>query len=306
MKFIRIISLTLTLCLDGFGQSTEQSSPHFLLLPDGLQFAPLRANIQEPRIGVFKFLDAGLMKVDIGNSIDVLGLALPSSQGVTCTVGIDFMAYALATNARGLRLQIDALDGFFGGNLTISKRLEPVVSETHFSGNVYQARLRILHQSAHMVDGHYVENTNPHGPQDSWIDGRVPVPFTRDFGELVVSHTLTPGGGAIRYYGGISYATLVRPDVIQRSAYLGGFEIYKSLGSIKMKETNLFFSYNINMTGTPAYSATHQLQVGYKLGSWDRKGPAIYLAYYTGRHMFAEYFDEQISTIGAGFTVDWD
>ena len=304
MKFIRIISLSLTLCLYAYGQTTERSSPQFFFLPDGLQFAPLKANIQEPRIGVFKFLDAGLMKVDIGNSIDVLGLAFP--QGVTCTLGIDFMAYALATNAHGLRLQIDALDGFFGGNLTISKRLEPAASETEFSRNVYLARLRILHQSAHMVDGHYVENANSHNPGDSWIDGRVPIPFTRDFGELVVSHTFAPGGGAVRYYAGISYATLVRPDAIQRFAYLGGFEIYKSLGSITAKETNLFFSYNITITGTPAYSGTHQVQVGYKLGSWDGKGPAIYLAYYTGRHMFAEYFDEQISTIGAGFTVDWD
>src|ERR1700690_1255160 len=50
-----------------------QSSAQFDFLPSGMNVAPLRTNTQEPRVGVFKFLDASEMKVDIGNSIDLFG-----------------------------------------------------------------------------------------------------------------------------------------------------------------------------------------------------------------------------------------
>ena len=86
------------------GQSAVNAQ--FVFLPPGLHFAPLRANVKEPRIGVFKFLDAGEMRVDIGNSVDLFGYEIPSA-AVKLTAGIDFTAYAYTTGAQGLRLQID-------------------------------------------------------------------------------------------------------------------------------------------------------------------------------------------------------
>jgi hypothetical protein len=267
------------------------SVSQFTFLPPGVHFAPLKANIQEPRIGVFKFLDAGEMKVDIGNSIDVFGYQIPEDS-VTITAGIDFMAYAYTTGAQGLRLQIDAIDGFFGGNLT--------TSIGSYENRVY-ARLRLLHQSAHFVDGHYLQRTQ------TWLNNRPPIPFTRDFGELVIVHAVTMSSAVVRYYGGISYATLVRPSAVQRFSYLSGAEIYsdKLFGALFSHPVNLFAAYNLTITGTPVYAASHNAQAGIKFGQWYGKGPVMYLAFYNGRHMFAEYFDQHLTTIGLGFTVDF-
>jgi len=270
---------------------TYRSSAQFDFLPSGLNVAPLRTNTQEPRVGVFKFLDQSDMKVDIGNSIDIFGYDLPASD-TKITAGIDFMAYALTTGAQGLRLQIDAVDGFFGGNLSCSKL---------FDNQTLQIRLRILHHSAHFVDGHYLISTQ------QWIDNKEPIPFTQDFGELVIAHIVHPEFGLVRYYGGFSYATLVRPDVIQRESYLAGTEIVADhlIGKIAGQSTNLYLSYTVTLIGTPVYQATHNIQLGVKCGSWFGKGPSIYVGYYAGRNMFGEYFNQNISTIGAGFTVDF-
>jgi hypothetical protein len=287
----RVLINCLLLLLVNLGSSgKENPSTGFVFLPEGHLFAPLRANIEEPRIGVLKFLDAAEMKVDIGNAIDVFGL---NYETFKLTAGIDFMAYAFTTGAQGLRLQIDALDGFFGGDLSgilfLSKEEQ------------LQIRMRILHLSAHMVDGHYLPASN------SWIDNRAPIPFTRDFGELTIAHVLTPSFGILRYYGGLSYATLVRPAAIRRFAFLAGYEIVcdRLFGTVADKPTNIYFAHHIGVMGIPAYTTTNTIQAGVKFGRWFERGPSFYIEYYAGMHMFSEYFNERLRTIGLGFTVDF-
>ena len=77
------------------------------------------------------------------------------------------------------------------------------------------------------------------------------------------------------------------------------------IGKISNQPTNLYLSYTVTLTGTPVYQATHNLQLGIKFGTWFGKGPSFYLGYYVGRNMFGEYFNENISTIGTGFIVDF-
>ncbi len=307
-SLILCLSITLTLLnkLDGqqfpkseglhFGEGWSKTpsgipTTQIIFLPEGINFPSLRSNITEPRIGIFKFLDTGEMKIDIGNTIDILVFQIPD-HGIKISVGIDFFAYAFTTSGQGLRLQIDAIDGFFGGNLSLCKEAEQ---------NKIQARLRILHHSAHFVDGHYNFNT------DTWLDNRKPIPFTKDFGELVLSHVVSRPFGNFRYYGGFSYATLVRPPVLKRFDCLGGVEVYfdNIIDSILNQPTNIYLTYNLSIIGVPKYIGSNQIQIGLKFGKWYSKGPSIYMAYYTGNHMFGEYYDERLQTVGLGFTVDF-
>lgn len=291
MKILPFLLLISAISTSTSAQIAHQPRSQFIFLPERLNFAPLRANIQEPRIGVFKFLDAGEMKVDIGNTIDIFGFHIPDN-GIKISAGIDFFAYAFTTGAQGLRLQIDAIDGFFGGNLSFSKETEH---------SKIQARFRILHHSAHLVDGHYNLSTN------TWLDNREPIPFTKDFGELVIAHVVSKPVGNLRYYGGISYATLVHPSDLKRIEYLGGVEVYfpHIIDSVFNNPTNVYIACNLSVSGIPKYIGSKQIQVGLKFGKWYSKGPSIYVAYYTGNHMFGEYFDKRLQTVGLGFTVDF-
>ena len=284
----------LTLMVIHFAEAqTNQpaASTGFEFLPEGLDFAPLKANAQEARVGVLKYFSTSNLKVDIGNTIDVFGWR-NSNDAMRFTLGIDFMAYAFVTGSQGLRLQVDAIDGFFGGHLSATKYLED---------SRLQARLRILHLSAHMLDGHYELATK------RWIDDREPIPFTKDFGELVVAHDVNPDFGVFKYYGGISYATLGRPTQIERFGFLAGFELgtVDIIGSVLDKPTIPFVAVHATLSGNPVYTGNINTQVGVKFGDWDRKGIVLYLAYYNGNNFFSEYFDQRVTIWGTGFTVDF-
>jgi hypothetical protein len=274
------------------GQNEQTSGDvQFEFIPSGLHFSPLKANHQEARVGVFKYFGKSNLKVDVGNSIDLLGLSC-ASMNMRFTAGIDFMAYAYTTGAQGLRLQVDAIDGLFGGNLSFSRQYE---------ASRLQGRLRILHLSAHFVDGHYSIS------QQQWIDNREPIPFTRDFGELTVAHEVFSEKYSLRYYGGSSYATLVRPAELKRLAFLAGLELATNglFGNVWDQPTYVFLANHFNLSGLSQYAGNNNVQVGVKFGRWRGKGIMLYLAYYTGNNFFNEYYYERVSFVGGGFTVDF-
>jgi len=294
MRFNPILFLLIGLWAAPASAQTDSAkapgTQSFIFLPDGYHIASFKAHIDEPRVGLFKSMDASGMKVDVGNSIDLFQFTdlIPTWN---LTAGIDFFAYAFVKSTQGLRLQIDAIDGFFGGNLAGSKPLNP---------GTIEVRLRILHHSAHLVDGHWNNG--------SWMDNMEPIAFTKDYGELVVAHKLTMQQERIRYYIGTSYATLIRPSEIKRIDGLLGFECSTSriLGSFLHHPVTPFVAYNMQLSGMPTYSASHYVQLGIKFGEWEKKGINFFLGYYSGRHMFAEYYNRQLQTFGMGFSVDFE
>lgn len=288
---LRVTSITLLLFCFSIFLSAQSKIDDYEFLPDGIHFLPLKANIQEARIGVYYFTDNSNLKVDVGNSIDLVKFYFPSIKG-QLTVGIEFMAYAWATSTAGNRLQIDALDGFFGGNAAFSKTLE---------NSRFVTRFRIIHNSAHLVDGHYDIS------KGDWMNGDTPIPFTRDFGELTLAHQLYPTWGSFMYYGAISYSTLVRPINLEKWTGFTGFELSsnKIAGSIFRKETNLFIAYQLSLFGNPNYNWDHNIMAGIKFGEWDKKGIVFYLSYYDGHNYFSEYYQKKISKFGIGFQVDF-
>jgi hypothetical protein len=272
-------------------RAQPDSSNQFTFLPPGHSFMPLRAYVQEPRIGLFKFTDDSNMRLDVGNSVDLFQYDIPSSN-LKVTTGIDFMSYSLATGAEGFRLQIDALDGFFGGNIVVAQG---------DSVSRWTSRLRVLHQSAHLVDGDFSYNTS------FWTAPEGQIPYTRNYGELVVAHENNSDGMYFRCYGGVSHAVFVRPADIERNTVLAGFEAAseKIVSPVLSQPSNLYICYLTDLSGVRVYTLSHQLQAGIKLGRWYGKGPSFYFEYYTGLSMFSEYFYEHVRTVGVGFSVDF-
>lgn len=274
------------------GLSYSQTAVKFHFLPEGLNVIPLRASFREARIGVMMYTDNLNLKVDLGNSIDLLAFEFPSRK-MRLTFGMEFMAYALATSYEGNRLQIDALDGFFGGSAALSlgdKTNRDII------------RLRIIHNSAHLADGHYDLKEN------KWINDIKPIPFTRDFGELLIGQQKQINHWHLRYYIVPTYATLVRPVSIKKWSLSGGFEIAneKIIGELFEHKTNIFIALHSFTMGTPSYQLTTNFMTGVKFGQWNSKGVLFYLSYYYGNDIFSEYYYNRISRLGVGFFVDFN
>lgn len=270
---------------------TDETQSGFRFLPGGTTFTPLLAHYQEPRVGVRKETGSSHLKLDIGAMLDVLEYRFPDSSS-SLRLGIDFFTYALATNSEGLRLQVDAVDGFFGGHVVFRSGAFP---------QAFSLRLRLLHLSAHFLDGHYNMNTS------SWKDGREPLPFTRDFGELVGAYESSLDKISFRAYSGFGYATLIRPVEIKRLTMLHGVELWSAniLGPVFAKSCNLFIAYHLTVAGIPTYQGTNNLEVGAKFGEMQGTGIRLYASYYSGLEIYSQYYDVRTENWGLGVAFDF-
>ncbi len=262
---------------------------NFEFLPQSLHFLPIKANNEEARIGVLYYPKNGNLKVDIGNNIDLLAFYFPNSK---LTFSIEFMAYALSTNYEQKRLQIDALDGFFGGNMAFSKSYE--------NGKLI-SRFRIIHNSAHLVDGHFDTDKN------QWMNNDKPIPFTKDFGELLFGYQFLENFGTLRTYSAISYSTLIRPKILEKWNSYFGFEISsnKILDKFLEKDVNIFLATHFSLEGNPKYQLNYNNLLGAKFGTWDEKGIVFYLSYFYGSNPFSEYYSKRVNQFGIGFFIDF-
>ncbi|MCB9250514.1 MAG: hypothetical protein H6613_19225 [Ignavibacteriales bacterium] len=251
----------------------------------------MKANYDEARIGILYYPKNGNLKVDIGNNIDLFAFNFPLSKS-RLTLSIEFMAYALSTSYEQKRLQIDALDGFFGGNVAFSK---------NYNDGKLISRFRIIHNSAHLVDGHYDDQ------KDEWMNNSRPIPFAKDFGELLLGYQFFTNFGNIRTYSAINYSTLIRPSELKKWNGFIGFEIAtnKIISEIFNHETNLFLASQFTLEGNPEHQINYNNLAGIKFGEWNKKGIVFYLSYYYGSHPFSEYYYKRVSQFGIGFNVDF-
>lgn len=267
----------LVLVLYGNAFSQDEPSP-WSFFPDHLAFMPPIANHDEARIGILQQIDSPEMTVAIGNSLDAAQFA---GETDTLRFGVDFFAFALASDYSGYRLKIGAADGFFG------------IHATYHAHSAFRFRFRALHFSAHLVDGRYDEVSN------TWKDGLTPFPFSRNYGELLVSWDLLPGPLAARIYGGGSYAVVMKPSAMSRFSALAGAEV-STTGS-----PHLYAAYNGTLVGVPAYVWSNTVELGVKFGIWSRQGLRVHVTYQNGLDWFGEFYNQRKEFVGVGFTFDF-
>lgn len=258
-------------------------------LPGSPLVGPLIAHHQEPRVGVRKEFGSSRLKLDIGSTLDIWEFRL--AEETRLRVGVEFFTYALTTSAEGLRLQVDAVDGFFGGHFT----LRSGSNERHWA-----ARLRILHLSSHFLDGHYDVNNNV------WKDNRPPLPFTKDFGELIGVYTTDYRSALVTLYSGFAYATLIRPAEIKRFSTVHGIQMHSAniLGPAFGRPANMYVAYHLSLTGIPAYAGSNNVECGVKFGSMNSTGVKLYFSYCSGPELFSQYYNVRREYWGVGFAFD--
>ncbi|MBI2419177.1 MAG: hypothetical protein HYV28_15010 [Ignavibacteriales bacterium] len=261
------------------------------LFPSELNFLPLRGYAAEAKLGILYYTANSNLKVDIGNTMEIIKINTGGTDE-NIKVGIEFMGYAYSTSYKGYRLQISALDGFFGGHVSYKKK------HTRYDTDI---RFRYMHNSAHLVDGSYELDL------EKWKEDKLPIPFTRDFAEIFYAPVFYTEQVTLRPYAGLSWAARIRPGNLKRTMYMAGVECYsgKQIGVLYNSPLFLFGSYYTQLAGLPEYMLSHNLQAGIKFGKWNEKGLNLYLCYYKGNNFYNEYHNQRISRFGVGFTVDF-
>jgi hypothetical protein len=229
------------------------------------------------------------MRLDIGAGIEFLGFVPSSADSIELRAAAEFFAYGLSTSIGGHRLQIDAIDGYFGGSFLLFVPRD---------GWTFAARLRILHLSSHFVDGHDGGVESP--------GSRGPIPFTRDFGELTAAPRFTAGMLEMRPYLGVAYSTLVRPDDLARWGGMAGIEIFHRgfPGSLFERPSALYAAGHCALEGNPDPELTASVEAGIHLGGTEGAAVRFFAGYFAGKDLFHQYYDLTRHYWSLGFAVE--
>lgn len=257
-------------------------------MPAGLTFSPLTGNPIEGRMAVRKLLEGPDLHVEIGNTIDLIRWKYTpggSEEPIrTLSVGATFFTYGYITSMKESRLKVDAIDGFFGGH---------IVYTTKVDNFVWKLRLRLIHQSAHMVDGRFDKYT------ETWVDDKFPISYTRDQAEITSIHQF----GRTRIGGGAGITWLRRPDEV--SPYHLFFTTDRLFRTSASGTVHWYGGYFLRGEDSSGFTLSHSLTAGVKVGKWKGRGIRILLQYYNGLNFFGEYFYSRLEYASVGLSFDF-
>lgn len=251
----------------------------FSFTSDPLLFRPLTANTFEPRVGLIWHSNNNRLRLDIGNSIDLIQYNYESAKQ-QLTIGSDFFTFTQLSGEKNFHFPVNAVDYLFGFNVNYVDSLE---------NSVLSARLRLSHISAHFADGHY------NGTAGMWKEGMNPRVYSREFFDLTVAYEPV---SSLRAYLGLVYLWHVDPTSLSKfNAYLGG-EYHHPLVTI----LHGYAAYQFTVTGL---LPRHEFQAGVKLGTWHGRGTKLFFIYQAGNSIHGEYHDRRDTFSGVGFNIDF-
>lgn len=244
-----------------------------------LLFKPLVANTFEPRVGLVWRTDGNHLRLDIGNSMDLLQYRF-EDPNKCLTIGSDFFTYTMLIGEKNFHFPVTAVDYLFGFNVNYV--------DTAASG-IFSARLRLSHISAHFVDGHF------DGTRGQWKDGLNPRVYSREFFDLALAYQPQHSW---RWYIGVISLYHVDPTTLPKlEGYAGGEYHHLVMNSI-----NTFAAYQWTATGL---RPRHEAELGIKIGNWFSRGVRLYYMYYYGNSIHGEYYDQKDEYSGISFTVEF-
>lgn len=288
LKFLSISAAVVIMF--GLQSLSAQESSSWEFLPDSAHFIPLRASYHDARTGIIYVPSRVQVNFTLGSSLPVLEFRL--GEGRTISVGSDIMAYAQFNFLRTLEIMVDNVDALWG--------LSGVYRHTMDRSSL-AFRLRLMHNSAHLVDEHYLPENYRR------LIKPVPTNLTMEFAELTAVYDQENDDFTSRVYASGAYRLKVSPKAIFKKPFgSAGAEIAeKSLEwTFLGKRTHLFLAVHGEMEGTPKYHLSVNTLAGIKLGGWQERGILFFLSYYRGNNFYSEYYDERISDAGIGWLIE--
>lgn len=244
-----------------------------------LLFKPLSANTFEPRIGLIWHANNNRLRLDIGNSVDMVQYAI-EGQKKKLTLGSDFFTYTQLRGEKNFHFPVDAVDYLFGFNVNYIDSM---------GNGILSSRLRLSHISAHFVDGHF------DGTTGQWKDATNPRVYSREFFDLAISYEPER---SLRLYIGTLYLWHLDPTTLPKFLVYAGSEAHLDL----FAAVQGYAAYQFTATGV---RPRHEFQAGTKIGNWSGRGIKLFFTYYSGNSIHGEYYDRNDKYSGVGFNIDF-
>lgn len=241
-------------------------------------FVPTEASVTEARIGVTKYTDSKFLELNIGATVDVIGL---NKNKTDYSFGVDFFTYSNLRSEDNFKFPVDAIDYLFGVNFNMRKSIK--------NGYEISSRFRISHISSHLQDGHIYERT------DTIF---TPFIFSKEFLDLSVVNTFKPSyNSELKSMLSLNYIFHAIPEETAKFSGQIGLE-----GSYYFTQLlGFYLSNDINIASVKGKTNLNEnLESGIIFGKMNTKKIRLYFRYYDGQDYRGQYYGNYFNYKGIG------
>jgi hypothetical protein len=254
----------------------------------------------EARIGASRESVGDKLRLDIGASLDIYSRSYiertafgEDVERMRLSFGADFFTWTRLRSAGNFKFPVEAVDYYFGIN-----------GRARFANSlISDARLRIAHISAHLVDG----DPSFTSPEQKYMT------YSREFADLAIGFTAKYGRNSwyasrtsalrLRPYVGALVLFHSIPDTLGAVSPYAGFDATWQPGPRLPVVLKLGYEARLNTELEPI--GEHQLRLGLKIGYIDSRGVLIEGSYYSGRSPYGQHFSQRERYFSLGFGIDY-
>lgn len=244
-------------------------------------YKPIQASVFESKIGVSSNINDENVKLDIGASVDLIGLR---AKNYSASFGAEFFTFSNLRSEDNFKFPVDAIDYYFGVAFNYKTDLNPISS--------ISSRLRIAHISSHFEDGHKYART------DTIF---TPVVYSREFIELsgIYDYRIRPFL-VLRTMLGANILMHSIPDDFGKVSFMIGNELRYSINNY----FGLYLSNELRSAKVKGNSNFNEsFEAGVNFGGFDKRGINIFYAIYNGQDYKGQYYDKSLNVRSIGMHV---
>ena len=274
-------SITLLLVLTThliFLKDLRGNNDSLYFFTSNLLYVPVEASIIEAKNGVTKNINNEYLTLNIGASIDIIGLKAKKN---TYSFGIDFFTFSNLRSEDNFKFPVDAIDYLFGVNFNLKRKLSPK--------NTLTSRFRISHISSHLEDGHIYED-----PDTIFT----PYIFSKEFLELsaMINYMISKDLG-FKGMAGLNYIFHSIPGEISPFSGQFGLEFRYYISEI----FNFYISNDATLaTVNSSSNLNESFETGISFGKINSRAINLYFDYYDGQDYRGQYYGNYLNFKGLG------
>lgn len=256
----------------------------------------------EARIGGSRESENGKLRLDIGYAAELYRLEQSTEPtgddthdplvpwappDLSLALGADFFTWTRLRSTASFKFPVEAVDYYFGLSGAVQRPLN--------HRTLLQARLRLAHISAHLVDG----DPSFTDPAQRYMT------YSREFADATVGLLTGIGrgnSGSRAYVGALAMFHSI-PDTLGAVTPYIGVDINERL--VRSMPLTLRMGYELRLNTELADVAEHSARLGLKLGEPDGRGVTLEGSFYHGRSHYGQHFNVVEEYFALGFAVDF-
>ncbi len=244
-------------------------------------FTPTESSISEAKTGITKYTDKKNLRLDIGVSMDIIGL---KKKNTVYSLGADFFTFSNLRSESNFKFPVDAIDYMFGLNFNFRK----IIS----SDAVVSCRLRISHISSHFEDGHIYERS------DTIF---TPVVFSKEYFDLASALDLNIKRNlSLKIMPAVN---IIFHSIPENISVLSG-QLGLQFRFFPVKKLSVYLSNDIYLSKVNSDTRlSENFEAGISLGEINSRTLNLFYTYYDGHDYRGQYYGKYLNNNGIGARI---